>query len=308
MFETTKHDFGTVARGAKVEYKFKLKNIYLQDVHIASVRSSCGCTTATIEKPLLKTYETGAIVATIDTRSFWGQRGATLTVTFDKPRWAEVQLQDSVHIRSDVVFEPGSVAMGEMDQGKAVEKKVVVTHTGSSSWRALGVRSDNPHISAKLVNGRSYGGYDGRIAYDVVVRVDEKAPAGGLREHLMLLTNDPYVKQVPLLVEGRVLSDITVSPTPLFLGVVQPGEKVRKQVVVRAKKPFKIVSVNCSDNSFAFAGNSRDEAKSWHLIPVTFVGGEQKGRIAQTIHIQTDLAGGVSDLPAYAVVTDPDKK
>ena len=45
MFETTKHDFGTVARGAKAEFRFELTNRYLEDVHIAGVRSSCGCIT-----------------------------------------------------------------------------------------------------------------------------------------------------------------------------------------------------------------------------------------------------------------------
>ena len=63
MFETTEHNFGSVARGAKTEFEFKLKNIYVEDVHIESVRSSCGCTTPSIKTEMLKTYETGAIVA-----------------------------------------------------------------------------------------------------------------------------------------------------------------------------------------------------------------------------------------------------
>ena len=54
MFEQTRHDFGSVARGAKTEYEFVLSNIYLEDVHIASVRTSCGCTTPRIKKPWLK--------------------------------------------------------------------------------------------------------------------------------------------------------------------------------------------------------------------------------------------------------------
>ena len=54
MFEIRSHDFGTIARGAKAEYEFSLKNIYVEDVHIASVRVSCGCTTPRIKKPLLK--------------------------------------------------------------------------------------------------------------------------------------------------------------------------------------------------------------------------------------------------------------
>ena len=47
MFKVTEHDFGSVARGAKAEYRFVFENLYMEDVHIAGVRSSCGCTTPT---------------------------------------------------------------------------------------------------------------------------------------------------------------------------------------------------------------------------------------------------------------------
>jgi hypothetical protein len=33
MFETTSHDFGTVARGERAEFEFVLKNLYVEDVH-----------------------------------------------------------------------------------------------------------------------------------------------------------------------------------------------------------------------------------------------------------------------------------
>ena len=88
MFETTNHDFGSVARGAKAEHEFVLKNIYLEDVHIVAVRSSCGCTTPRIAKEWLKTYEQGAIIAHYNTGSFLGRKGATLSVTIDKPFYA----------------------------------------------------------------------------------------------------------------------------------------------------------------------------------------------------------------------------
>ena len=47
MFKVTEHDFGTVARGAKAEYRFVFENLYMEDVHIAGAYSSCGCTSAT---------------------------------------------------------------------------------------------------------------------------------------------------------------------------------------------------------------------------------------------------------------------
>ena len=67
MFETRSHDFGSVARGAKAVYEFPLENIYGEDIRIAGVRSSCGCTTPSIKynKRLLKPKETGVIVASI---------------------------------------------------------------------------------------------------------------------------------------------------------------------------------------------------------------------------------------------------
>ncbi|NLE38485.1 MAG: DUF1573 domain-containing protein [Pirellulaceae bacterium] len=304
MFETTKHDFGTVARGAKAEFKFQFTNRYLEDVHIAGVRSSCGCTQVRVENPAVKTYETGAIVATVNTKAFQGSKGATITVTIDKPYYAEVQLQDTVYIRSDVVFDPGSVALGDIDEGKSATQKVTVNYAGRNDWQVLEVRSTNPHISGEVVqNGRQ----GGRISYDLVVRVDDKAPVGYVRDHLLLITNDYNLKQVPLLVEGRVQSGITVSPASLFLGVVQPGEKVQKQVVIRGQKPFKILSIHCDDESFQFGPTNSDEAKPLHLVPVTFVGRGSSGKVSRTIHIETDLGNASSDLPAYAVVTDEEE-
>ena len=32
MFETTSHDFGTVARGERAEFEFVLENLYVEDV------------------------------------------------------------------------------------------------------------------------------------------------------------------------------------------------------------------------------------------------------------------------------------
>ena len=57
MFETTSHEFGSVARSAKAEFEFRLTNVYLEDLHISSVRSSCGCTQPRIKKQDLKTYD-----------------------------------------------------------------------------------------------------------------------------------------------------------------------------------------------------------------------------------------------------------
>ena len=118
MFNTLSHDFGTVARGSKAQFRFQVKNIYEEDAHISSVRTSCNCTTPQVTKQDLKTFETSEIVADFNTRDFLGQKSATLAVIFDKPFPAEVQLHVAGFIHGEVIMQPGALDLGTVDVGK----------------------------------------------------------------------------------------------------------------------------------------------------------------------------------------------
>lgn len=301
MFQVTTHDFGSIARGAKAEFEFPLTNLYVEDVHIASVRSSCGCTDVAIKQPdSLKTYEKGAIVARVNSRAFMGQKGATITVTIDKPFYAEVQLHSRVYIRSDVVFNPGSVDLGTVDQGNSADREVDVHYAGRGNWQIVAIKSANPHISGELVQTQRD---NGQVAYRLKVHLDAKTPAGYLHDHVVLVTDDHQSTEIPLAVEGLVQPTISVSPASLFMGVVHPGEKVTKQLVVKAKKPFRILSITCDDKSFQFETSNEKDAKSLHLVPVTFLAGAEAGKVLKTIRIETDLGDALPELSAQAVVS-----
>ena len=64
MFATLEHDFGTVAKNSKQEFRFEFTNLYEEPLHITGVRASCGCTIPTAEQDTLKTFEKGTILAT----------------------------------------------------------------------------------------------------------------------------------------------------------------------------------------------------------------------------------------------------
>ena len=132
---------------------------------------------------------------------------------------------------------------------------------------------------------------------------NKTVPAGYLNDHLVLVTNDVQGEQFPVLVEGRVLAGITVSPASLFMGVLQPGQKVTKQLVIKGKGPFRILSISCDNKSFAFDTSADKTAKTVHLIPVTFLAGTDAGKVVKTIKIKTDQGEMSPELAAYAVVT-----
>ena len=287
MFKETRHDFGQVARGSKTEFAFEITNSYQEDVHIADVTTSCGCTTPTITKNTLKTWEKGSIVATFNTRSYSGQRNATIKVVIDKPFYAEVQLTVAGYIRNDVDFEPGNVSFGDIDQGTGSDKELTVTYYGRNPWQIKDVRSANDHLEVELGDPMKLAD---RTVYKMHVRLKDNAPAGYIHDSLSLVTDDQRLPSVPVSVEGRIIPPLTVSPSSLFVGVVEPGTTVTKQLVVRAKKPFKILSVKCSDEAFAFKTGS--DSKTVHLVPVTFKAGDKPGEIERTIEIETDLSIG----------------
>lgn len=301
MFKTTSHDFGSVARGSKAEFSFEFENLYEEDLHVASVRSSCGCTTPTVTRRDLKTFEKSTIVAKYNTRSFLGQKSATVTVVFDKPYYAEVQLNIEGYIRSDVVLDPGEVNFGEVDQFTAAEKKLTVTYAGRTDWKITDVRSANEHFEVTLSEtGRS----GGRVSYDMAVRLTEGAPSGYFQDQLSIITDDARLQAIPVLVQGAVVSPLTVSPASLILGNLEPGQTVKKQLIVRGKRPFRILKIECQDRGFTFDPPS-DKANQLHFIPVSFQA-DAAGKISQRITIQTDLGNGaIASCLATATVDDP---
>ena len=287
MFTVTSHNFGTVAKGSKTEYRFVFRNIYNEDLHVVGVRTSCGCTSPTVTKKDLKTHETAEVVATFNTRTFQGQHGATLTVTFDKPFYAEVQLRVAGNIRGDVTFDPPFVDLGTVDLGKGSERQVRVTRLGSVPWEIKDVRSANPNFEVSLSKPTREGG---RTIYELTTRLKPDTPAGYVKGQLILVTNDPRATQIPMDVEGRVVAEVTVSPQLLALGSVPAGETVTKNVVIRANREFKITGVFCSDGCLTC--EPKTTAARVHILPVTFQAGETVGKVERELRIATDLGEG----------------
>ena len=291
MFSDQSHDFRTVGRGAKAEHRFELKNLYKETVHIASVRTSCGCTTPSLTRQTLTTGETGAVVAKFNTDSFIGQKSATITVVFDRPYYAEVQLHVSGFIRTDIRFDPAEVDFGEVGAGEASEKQVSVTHHGGNDWRITDVRSDCSHLSVRLSSPEIFRN---RVRYRMTVAVDDAMPEGEIRERVTIISNDEEFPTTDLAVAGRVRPALSVAPAAVSLGRTSPGRAVTQRLVVRADQPFAIREVICPDDRFEF--ELPEGRKKLHFLKLRFEprGGEtpdQPQRVSQSVRVVSDLPG-----------------
>ncbi len=288
MFSEQDHDFGIVPRGAKAEYVFKFTNSYEQPLHVAAVRSSCGCTIPRVldEKRDIKTYQEGGIVCEFNTRSFIGTKEAVVTVVFDRPVYAEVQLRVKGNIRSDIVTEPGEIQFGELELGEEAQQKVRITYAGRNYWEITDVRSDNENLGVSF-EGDPVRTRDGRVEYRMNVRLKGSAPAGLMNSQIYLVTNERLYNSVNIPVRGSVLPPLAVTP-PEPIGTVDAGDEWTGRIVLKSKQAFAIKEVDCKDDRFQFEIPTGQ--KRLHLIRVKFAAGaEDEGAFKEAVRITTDL-------------------
>jgi hypothetical protein len=288
MFKQKMHDFGTVSRNAKTEHAFVIENCFEEDVHIASVRSSCGCTKPVISKSTLKSWEKGEIIAQFNTKTFLGQKNASITVVIDRPYYAEVNLLVSGKIRSDIVVEPGEVNFGDVDVGMSKEIDIKISYAGRPDWAIKDVRGDTDNLEVRLSPATRKGQM---LSYVMNVRLKETTPVGELQEEITVVTNDLKESTFSLPVQARVIPPISITPKVVSVGDVKLGQQVQQKLLIRAKKPFSIVGIDCEDPRFAFTIPQGD--KSIQVIPMTFTGGsiteENVRSIKQAIRVRTSL-------------------
>jgi hypothetical protein len=282
MFEKTKHDFGVVARGADSNYRLKIKNLYEQVVHIADVQTSCGCTAGKPSKDTLQSLEEAYIEIKMDTRKFIRRKDSTLTVTFDRPIAATVDIEISAYIRTDVVVEPGSAQFGAVDAGTGKSQTLKIAYAGRDTWKIKEIKTANNHITAKAVE-TARG--NGRVDYSLEVVLAKDAPVGPLRQYITLITDDETGPKVPVLVEADVKPDIVVNPAVLSLGTMKPGQQIVRKVILRGKKPFKVDSVTCEKAAGVFEVDLPTKASLIQIIPLTITAPKKNGSLDEELQV-----------------------
>ena len=289
-FPIKTYDFGTVAVASKTEFRFPINNTTSNQIHIQTVRTSCGCTTPFVETPYIAPGQAGSIVAQFNTDTFRGKRGATLTVVIDQPVYAEVRLRVDGYIRQDMVFSPGSIEFGKLNQGEEHELSAKIMYAGRDDWSVVDVLSNKPWMSVS-VKQESRGPQ--RATYVVSVKLDPSAPAGYFQDEVIVVTNDRAMPRVPLRVNGDLQTALTVSPQSFAIGEVKPGESVQRQLVVRGREPFLIDSIEAKGFNVTFKPVT--EAKAVHVFVATFTPtGDSVGQQSSSLVVKTSGSSPMS--------------
>jgi hypothetical protein len=284
MFEELSKDFGSVPRGPALTYPFRLVNKTGGVVTIASVRVSCGCTTATALKNTLNPGEETAILAQMDTRRFTGVKTVTIYVQFDRPAWEEVRLWLQANGRDDITVSPDTLAFGLTRRGAVPSTSVTVTFMGDASSQILEALSDSNYIQAAA---KELERQDAQVSYQLTATLRPDAPVGKWYTDVWLKTNNAAMPRVRVPLTVEIESALSISPPVVTFGPVKTGAEAERRVVIRGVKPFKITGVRGTDPGLMVRDSTTD-SKPVHVLTVTLKGG-QPSDLSRRLRVITDL-------------------
>lgn len=282
-------DAGTVAKGSKVRHAFRLVNRLNQDVQIETYRPKCGCTKVKIGAMVVPPGTQTNIEAVIDTTNFSGYKPSGLTLVLARPERIEVDLSFSCFIRTDVVLNPGVVDFGIVPRSGGSKPAVTVNLSyagGNPNWGVTRMQTQSGHLAAKLQElSRSA---DGRVQYNLIATLDPADLNGYFKDEITLYTNDGGSQTIPVSVSAAVQSSLTVSPSPLVLGHVKPGQVVQKTLIVKSAQPFKVTGVKPSKDDLT-ATPDADASRPLHTVNLSIKVPAQPGPYHAVVEIATDL-------------------
>ncbi len=289
MFKEFSHDFGDVTKGERPVHKFEIQNVFQEDIHIAGAYSSCGCTSVSVSKNLLKTWEKAEVICQFNSPAFDGAKTATVTVRFDRPYVGEVQLNISGKIvrGSGLNVTPQTIDFGQVSKSKSPTRTVELTSIGNPNFRVLDVKSTFSHIKVQL---REKARQSNLVQYEMTTKLKDSVPAGFAEGQLFVVVQDgAQTREVPISFSAKVVSGLRLSPEILTLNGIEPGQEVRKKVIIKGAEPFRIVDVTC--HSKAFRVRAGKESKKVHLVEVIYTGEATAGQHECELSFYTDVTG-----------------
>ncbi|MDT8440869.1 MAG: DUF1573 domain-containing protein [Desulfuromonadales bacterium] len=152
VVEQTRHDFGAVLEGGKIEHVFVFANQGDQPLTINRVRSSCGCTAALVSSRELQPQQSGEIRATFNSRGFRGPVTKTISLYTNDLSQPVAVLELTGVVREVVGVKPQQVNFGTIAAGEEAAFEVTLVNQGDKTLQLATPTITSPGLRATLAD------------------------------------------------------------------------------------------------------------------------------------------------------------
>ena len=286
-------EFDTVAQGEVIEANFKIVNEGSEPLLVKAVRPTCGCTVAEFDKEIAAEGE-GWVKAKLDTSGFSGPITKSILVVTNDPENPSVSLVIKAEVQPYIDVDPRPLVRFSTVQLSEVTDKLKVTTPMDQEFHITKVESSVPYVTAsvrKLEAGELVPDRN-PSQYEITVTMSGEAPVGPINAELLIHTDHPKAKKVPVRVFGVVRALIHVTPSQIQFGSVEAKVRPGRNVVVVNNQEDKVVKVTGAEvNDPAFAADV-----------LTIADGQ---RYQVTVSVKPDADPGSRDAMLSIATTDP---
>ncbi len=306
-------DFGTVSKGEKITWSFKIKNTGNADLEISKVQPTCGCTVAEFDK-VIKPGQEGAVTAKVDTTNFNGPITKGVTILSNDPDTPTTMVTIKAVVRPYVEAYPVGFLRYSLLQGEAEKKSVVLYSEEQKPLEIVGVQTPGDWVKVDYTKldkpeDRVKAGLPAQNQYRLDVTVGgPTAPIGPLVDKVKIITNSEHQPEYLLSLSGVVRPAYMVMPTVLNFGDVKPGEPAATRTVVLTSNDrehpqvFKVEKVESSSKLISAEAKAGTQPGRYE-VTVKVKDGAKAGTMNEQLKIYTnDLATPVFTLPVTGVI------
>jgi len=238
-------DYGTIAKGEKLDWSFLVKNTGDTDLQIIAAKPGCGCTVADFDK-VIKPGETGKVTAHVDTTAFAGPIAKTVTLETNDPTTPTSQLTIHAVVKPYVEAFPAGFVRFNLLQGDADTQSVMLYSEEDEPFQVTKVElpvdpaTNEPVKWVKTTYEKVAEadkapnvGRPGQDQYKVNITVGgADARIGALADKVHIYTNSKHQPDYFVSISGVIRPTFRVEPSMLNFGEVTPNDVSATRMVM----------------------------------------------------------------------------
>lgn len=200
VVEGTKHDFGTMSRGTKIEKKVTLKNVGTETLVIGKVDAACGCTGTLVSNDHLKPGETGSLAITFNSQNFSGYVHKTVTVNSNSQPNAATVIEFSATVQEEISLTPNHIWFRDAQVGLQTTATLTIKNQGKRALTLKEAKTQLDGFTLKLPDEPIKPG----SSVQLVAEFTPKAARQVLSDGVIIMTSSPTQPQVYVQIYGNI--------------------------------------------------------------------------------------------------------
>lgn len=291
-------DFGTVAKGEKLDWAFEVKNTGTTDLEIIAAKPTCGCTVADFDK-IIKPGQIGKVHAAVDTTAFAGPINKAVTLETNDPNTPTAQVTITAVVKPYVDVYPVGYVRYNMLQGDVDKQTVTLYSDEQDPFEIVSVEVPQEWIKvnyAKLEGPAVLPnlGRTGQNQYKFDFTVGgPDAHVGPIAEKVRIVTNSKHQPEFWITVTGVIRPVFRVEPTAINFGEIAPSDVAATRVItlrsnnLKAPETFSVTKVESNVPGVSAALKPTDN-KGEYMVTLQVEKNAKPGTVDGSVTILTN--------------------